>query len=69
MAFIAALEKMSFGSSKSLHSMDESEGRHFCYHCRKLIREGQWFILQGHPGFQKRGTDWSFRHADCEVTP
>ena len=41
------------------------EGRHFCFNCGKLIREGQIFISKGSPAPFRRMMKISYKHDKC----
>ncbi len=64
MALIEVL-RSKFGSGQSLHMMDDSEGRHFCMDCRKLIRVGERFLESWMPEPFRRTTKTSYQHEVC----
>ncbi len=53
---------MSFGQTKKNGIMDASEGRHFCYMCRKLIRNGQQYEMHSSPKPFKREIGYYYKH-------
>lgn len=58
------LERISngIGSGKVRGIYEESDGRHFCTQCGKLMRPGQECIDSWGPAFRRRETVWHYSH-------
>jgi len=60
--YLQTLRKGFGTTGEYLHRMDGAEGRHYCYRCGKLIREGQLFVVTKEPEPFRRRTRSSYRH-------
>ncbi len=54
------------GSGEYRGIYEESDGRHFCVACGKMMRPGQEAIHRTMPAFRARGTDSTYAHySEC----
>lgn len=60
---------MSFGHSKKTGIMSASDGKRFCYMCRKLMRIGQQYKLHSSPKPFKREIGYYYKHKTCLNNP
>lgn len=65
MSLIKVLWTTGFGEGDALRIMDDTETKHFCYNCRKLIHNGEQFIEHWFPKPFSRQTKYSYSHKEC----
>ncbi len=53
------------GSGEYRGVYEESDGRHFCVACRKMMRPGQECISRHSPAFRRRATETTYTHTEC----
>ena len=59
------IRKLFFGMGKWEGIYEESDGKHFCYNCRKMFRVGQVVIKECSPAAGRRATEYSYCHKEC----